>query len=69
MEATGALGTNTSVFIPDSDPSTTTDPLDSDSDDDGLPDAVEDVNANGRLDALETDASMVDSDSDGLQAR
>ncbi len=68
-------------YIPDSDPTTTTDPLDQDTDDDGIPDGIptgtptsevtptsgEDVNHNGEEDAGETDASIPDTDGDGLQ--
>ena len=43
-------GTYTGVFIPDADPSTTTDPLDDDSDNDGKLDVEEDENHNGRVD-------------------
>jgi hypothetical protein len=49
------LGTDAAVFIPDADPSSTTDPIDSDSDGDGLSDGEEDLNANGRVDAGESD--------------
>jgi hypothetical protein len=42
------------TFIPDLDPSTTTDPLNPDSDGDGLLDGTEDQNRNGRLDKSET---------------
>ncbi|MBW2661796.1 MAG: right-handed parallel beta-helix repeat-containing protein [Deltaproteobacteria bacterium] len=51
------LGTDTNVFIPDADPSTTTDPTDPDTDDDGVSDGQEDANHNGRVDAGETDPS------------
>lgn len=47
--------TNVGTFIPDSDPTNTTDPLDSDTDDDGYVDGVEDANANGQVDASESD--------------
>ena len=47
--------TDPSVFQPDLDPSTTTDPLDSDSDDDGWLDGEEDANHNGRVDGGERD--------------
>ncbi len=47
--------TNTAVFRPDLDPTTTTDPLDSDTDNDGYSDGYEDANLNGRLDPGETD--------------
>jgi len=43
-----------------------TNPLSSDTDDDGLTDGQEDINANGALDAGETDPNDVDSDDDGL---
>jgi len=51
------LGTDTSIFIPDKDPTTKTDPLDEDSDDDGVSDGVEDTNQNGTMDTGETDPS------------
>ncbi|MFN3850360.1 MAG: hypothetical protein ACK4NY_13075 [Spirosomataceae bacterium] len=71
------LGTNTSVFIADADNTTTTYPLDSDSDNDGLADGVEDANKNGKQDnpvignsttvgSGETDPSDPDSDGDLL---
>ena len=53
-------------FLPDGDPSTVTDPLDADSDDDGLADGTEDANGNGDVEAGETDASDHDTDSDGV---
>ena len=46
---------------------THTDPLDDDSDDDGLLDGNEDTNKNGVVDADETDPLKVDTDSDALQ--
>ncbi|PIE55689.1 MAG: hypothetical protein CSA34_07890 [Desulfobulbus propionicus] len=49
------LGTDTSIFQPDLDPATTTDPLNADTDDDGVEDGTEDGNLNGRLDEGETD--------------
>jgi len=52
------LGTNGSVFIPDSDPGTTTDPLDEDSDLDGRMDGEEDKNHNGRVDPGEDDPNQ-----------
>ncbi len=58
--------TNLGIFVPDSDPSTTTDPVDSDSDDDGLLDGVEDANQNGSVDPGETDPNDVDTDGDEL---
>ncbi|MEQ8661232.1 MAG: hypothetical protein RLW62_10475 [Gammaproteobacteria bacterium] len=60
-------GTNAALFVPDADATTTTDPLDVDTDDDGLADGVEDANANGRFDAGETDAASIDTDGDGIQ--
>ena len=62
----GISGTDQGVFVPDSDPATTTDPLDRDSDDDGLVDQREDVNLDGAIDPGETDPSSADSDSDNL---
>lgn len=53
-------------FIPDSDPSTTTNPLNPDSDGDALVDGQEDLNLNGRLDSTETDPNRADTDGDGL---
>lgn len=50
----------------DLDPSTKTDPLNQDSDTDGLTDESEDTNLNGQLDAGETDAALADTDEDGL---
>ena len=43
------------IFHPDLDPTTTTDPLDPDTDDDKKMDGVEDANHNGRVDPGETD--------------
>ncbi|EYF00447.1 isopeptide-forming domain-containing fimbrial protein [Chondromyces apiculatus] len=60
---------------PDADPSTTTYPLDRDTDGGGVSDGSEDVNLNGAVDLLETDptlgheaddALVLDSDGDGL---
>lgn len=42
-------------FVPDADPSTTTDPLLADTDGDTLDDGVEDANRNGRIDLGESD--------------
>ena len=53
-------------WTPDSDGSTTTDPLDEDSDDDGLLDGEEDANANGRVDLGETDPNMADCNGNGI---
>ncbi len=48
-------------FIPDSDPTTTTDPLDLDTDGDGISDGDEDINHNGRVDSGETDPNVSNS--------
>jgi hypothetical protein len=67
--------TNSPSFIPDQDPATTTNPLDSDTDNGGILDGTEDLNSNGQLDAGETDptgaaanddAAPLDSDLDGI---
>lgn len=42
-------------FVPDADPSTTTEVTNPDTDEDGLPDGVEDSNQNGRVDPGESD--------------
>ncbi len=47
--------TDTNVFQPDLDPSTTTNPLSANSDGDKLTDGEEDLNYNGRVDAGESD--------------
>ncbi len=61
-------GTNTGSlhFQIDSQPSTVTDPLDDDSDDDGLLDGNEDLDHDGLRDTTETDPNMFDTDGDGL---
>ena len=66
-------GTDDAVYVADTDPGTTTDPLNPDSDGDGLLDGDEDVNGDGAfdsdLDGLaddETDPNNPDSDGDGL---
>jgi hypothetical protein len=43
-------GTESPTWTPDHDPTTTTDPLDADSDGDGWSDGEEDTNKNGRVD-------------------
>jgi hypothetical protein len=60
-------------FVPDADPSTTTDPLDADTDDGGVDDGAEDPNHNGAIDAGELDPNApaddvapMDTDGDGL---
>lgn len=62
----GVSGTDPGVFVPDSDPLTTTDPLDIDSDEDGLADGDEDLDGDGAVSAGETDALQADSDGDLL---
>lgn len=44
-----------------------TDPNDADSDDDGIPDGVEDADHDGVVDSGETDPTNADSDGDGIQ--
>ncbi len=65
--------TNLGVFVPDADPTTVTDPLDVDTDDGSVSDGDEDVNANGQIDAGETDpnvgaddVAVDDGDGDGI---
>lgn len=70
-------GTDTTSWRPDLDPTTTTEPLDDDTDDDGLMDGTEDTDKNGRHDGElggthtdgsgETDPNDDDTDHDGLQ--
>ncbi|MEM7246790.1 MAG: hypothetical protein AAF533_15670 [Acidobacteriota bacterium] len=63
------LGTDPAVFVPDADPASTTDPLNPDSDAGGVPDGIEDRNANGSVDAGEIDPTpgnaADDADRDG----
>ena len=47
--------------------SSCTDTHDGDSDDDGIPDGLEDANHNGQVDSGETDPCKVDTDGDGIQ--
>jgi outer membrane protein OmpA-like peptidoglycan-associated protein len=61
-EGTGTGG----GFVPDADPSTTTDPRDADSDGDGLGDGLEDADRDGAVDGGETAPTDDDSDDDGL---
>ena len=71
------VGTALSSFVPDADPSTTTDPADPDSDNDGLQDGTEDANADGATTNVlggrgtsgsgETDPTRADTDGDGLR--
>jgi hypothetical protein len=60
-------------FVPDADPTTTTNPLDPDTDDGGAPDGWEDSNHNGAVDPGETEPVATpeddytgDTDGDGL---
>ena len=53
-------------FVADADPSTQTNPLSLDSDDDGLSDGLEDSDHNGQFDSGETDPSNPDTDGDDL---
>ncbi len=55
LTAAQSADTDSNIFVPDTDPTTTTDPLDDDSDDDGRLDGEEDANQNGKVDAGETD--------------
>jgi outer membrane protein OmpA-like peptidoglycan-associated protein len=67
-------GTDAAAFIPDADPSTTTDPLDADTDDGGVSDGDEDADHDGAVDAGERDPNVgaddlvpdEDTDDDGL---
>ena len=53
-------------FLPDADTTTTTDPLNADSDAGGIPDGVEDGNRNGRVEPYESDPNdPTDDDTDG----
>jgi parallel beta-helix repeat protein len=61
------LGTDTNVFIPDADPTTTTDPLNPDTDGDGPKDGEEDINHNGRVDLGETDPNHKPLDLFGME--
>jgi hypothetical protein len=69
-QASAPAGTNTSSpnFVPDSDPSTTTDPKQADTDGDGRGDGQEDANKNGRIDfsASETNPNDPDTDDGGV---
>ncbi len=70
-------GTNPLGFVPDNDPSATTEPLDPDSDGDGLCDgpsevagtcaAGEDQDGDGAVDGLDTDPNDVDTDDGGAE--
>ncbi len=62
----GVSGTDPGVFVPDADPLTTTDPLDMDSDEDGLGDGVEDSDGDGAIGVGETAPGGADTDGDSL---
>ncbi|HYO58325.1 Ig-like domain-containing protein [Archangium sp.] len=73
LTAPQGTGTNALAFHPDADPTTTTDPLDVDTDDGGVSDGAEDLNHNGRIDSGETDPNnkaddkpVTDTDGDGI---
>ena len=53
-------------FVPDADTSTTTDPNDADTDDDGITDSNEDTDRDGAVANDETDPVLWDTDADGL---
>ncbi|MBK9490354.1 MAG: hypothetical protein IPO07_17420 [Haliscomenobacter sp.] len=63
-----AMGTNPSSpnYVPDADPSTTTNPKSTDTDGDGIPDNLEDKDKDGQIDSGETDPNDPDSDNDGI---
>ena len=58
--------TEMGVFQSDTDPTTTTDAVDKDTDDDGLSDGIEDANHNGNVDTTESDPNVFDTDGDGM---
>ena len=58
--------TDTSVFVPDNDPTTVSDPNDQDTDDDGIIDGNEDADHDGMVDNDETDPLDEDTDDDGI---
>lgn len=58
--------TASDAFVPDSDPSTTTNPTVWDSDGDFLSDGGEDANTNGKQDFDETNPLITDTDEDGF---
>lgn len=55
-----SLDTDLAVFIPDADPTTTTNPLMADADGDEVSDGDEDANGNGRVDSGEGDPNIKD---------
>ena len=66
------VDTDPAVFVPDADPTTTTDPFKADTDGGGVNDGDEDSNHNGRVDANErdpldgSDDVRTDTDGDGI---
>ena len=69
----GTEDTDPAVFVPDTDPTTTTNPKDPDTDHGGVPDGDEDLNGNGFIDPGEInpndpsdDCQFLDNDGDGL---
>nr|WP_236673441.1 Ig-like domain-containing protein [Comamonas sp. JC664] len=70
LTAPQGTGTDMTRFVADADPTTTTDPLNRDTDNGSVWDGIEDANRNGRVDPGETDplnpADDVDSDGDGI---
>ncbi len=62
----GMHGTDMARFVPDRDPSTTTNNRLVDTDSDGLSDGEEDKNADGRVDVVESDPNNPDTDKDGI---
>ena len=64
-DGTSFAGTDES-FVPDSDPSTTTDPNNGDTDEGGLLDGEEDVDGDGAVDAGEPDPNVQADDTPGL---
>ena len=62
----GVTGTDPLVFVADADPLTTTDPLDLDSDEDGIADGVEDIDGDGAVGVTETNPTLADTDGDTL---
>ncbi|WP_437600032.1 DUF3344 domain-containing protein [Sorangium sp. So ce590] len=63
--ANAATDAAAETCIPDADPTTTTHPLDADTDDGGVPDGAEDANHNGAIDEGETDPNNGDDDAVG----
>ncbi len=51
----GGPGTAPGTFVPDADPTTTTDPLNADTDGDGMSDGAEDTNRDGSFGDGESD--------------